>query len=306
MGSGFTLAQQTGVTYGGGTVDVLKLTGYSTSNNSPLVFNNQMTTGAMVSESNFESTNKATDSGTAGLVDNAASASVQNGVSTNMGCVSKYLNQAYISAGAVTSCLSQQGTSTTAWLYGTTSYPGTSAGYFSGMVAPQLYSYTGGYTATQYVNPISGAGHLYLGYIFTTTSGAQANIYYNWGRARVFPPNGAMPAITLGSLSTGTGSPTSVSDTLGSAFTIGVSQSATSGSTTYESAIWYATAASSGSNTITATFTASVSGSVSIYEISGYSTSGVLSSSGQLYGRLDVGQRGLFHAELQFLRGGER
>ena len=48
----------------------------------------------------------------------------------------------------------------------------------------------------------------------------------------------------------------------------------------YYSYIWYATAASSGADTITAAFGSTVAGTISIYEIIGYSTSGTLSSTG--------------------------
>src|SRR2546427_4700265 len=49
---------------------------------------------------------------------------------------------------------------------------------------------------------------------------------------------------------------------------------------TYYSYIWYATAASSGADTITATFGASVTGSVSIYEIAGATTTSSSTSTG--------------------------
>ena len=49
---------------------------------------------------------------------------------------------------------------------------------------------------------------------------------------------------------------------------------------TYYSYIYYATAGSSGADTITATFSASVQGTVSIYEVNGVTTSGTLSSTG--------------------------
>jgi hypothetical protein len=52
------------------------------------------------------------------------------------------------------------------------------------------------------------------------------------------------------------------------------------GSTTYYSYIWYATAASSGADTISASFGSTVAGSVSIYEINGVSTTGLLSQTG--------------------------
>src|SRR5204862_330302 len=53
---------------------------------------------------------------------------------------------------------------------------------------------------------------------------------------------------------------------------------------TYYSYIWYATAASSGADTITATFGQTVTGSVSIYELSGYSTTGITTGTGSSSG----------------------
>src|SRR5207244_5397489 len=78
---------------------------------------------------------------------------------------------------------------------------------------------------------------------------------------------------------TGLRSPTTVP------FTLGVSppwlESATSfAPTTYYSYIWYATAVSSGADTITASFSSSVMGSVSVYEISGVSTTSPSTSTG--------------------------
>src|SRR5437588_2199307 len=49
---------------------------------------------------------------------------------------------------------------------------------------------------------------------------------------------------------------------------------------TYYSYIWYAAAAASGADTITATFGSTVTGSVSIYELSGYSTTGITTGAG--------------------------
>jgi len=136
--------------------------------------------------------------------------------------------------------------------------------------------------ASQYVWTDS---HITYGSAYFGTSGVQGGtVNEYWLRLRAVPPNNVMPASSFGTLTTGTGSPTSVSDTLGDSFTQAVAQSAVSGSTAYESAIWYATASGSGSNTITATFSASIAGSVSIYEIAGYSTNGVLTSTGSSTG----------------------
>jgi len=152
--------------------------------------------------------------------------------------------------------------------------------------------YSGLTTAVTYTATISaGASTSFLG---ASTGGTQSYTYLFWDRVRANPPAGVMPSTSLGSLTPGTGSPTSVSDSLGDTFTQGVSKSATSGSTTYESAIWYATASSSGADTITATFGAVVAGSVSIYELAGYSTAGVLSSSGSSTGGSTAASVGSF------------
>src|SRR5713226_9027159 len=95
---------------------------------------------------------------------------------------------------------------------------------------------------------------------------------------RAYPPSNVMPSTSFGSV--GSGVPSSVTDTRGDTFTLGVSNSVTAGSTTYYSYIWYATAASSWADTITASFSFSVTGSVSVYEISGASTTSPSTSTG--------------------------
>jgi len=179
--------------------------------------------------------------------------------------------------GSTSDCL-QTGTSASLYSYltsltttGTQVY---SIYWGSSSSATAYYAYSN--SGSSYSNIPSAA--LSLG--IYNAQGSQATLGpFNWLRDRVYPPSGVMPSTSSGSLTSGTGSPTSIADTLGDSFTLGVSQSAVSGSTAYESSIWYATASSSGSDTITATFTAAIAGSVSIYEIAGYSTAGVLSSS---------------------------
>ena len=131
-------------------------------------------------------------------------------------------------------------------MYATVTYTGSGAASWSASVAPQLYSTTGGYSGTVSNNPLSAATNLYLGQISATTSSNPITIYYNFDRSRAYPPSGIMPSTGFGSLSFGTGSPTNISDTLSDTFTLGVSQSTVSGTTSYQSSIWYTTAASSG------------------------------------------------------------
>src|SRR5207245_2512112 len=78
---------------------------------------------------------------------------------------------------------------------------------------------------------------------------------------------------------------TGVSTSTTAPFTLGTSapwvESAIAiGPNTYYSYIWYATAGSSGADAITASFGSTVVGSVSVYEISGATTAGLLTSTG--------------------------
>ena len=202
---------------------------------------------------------------------NSVAASVQNGVGTSQGYGSDYFNQDYVIGGTATGDVNPQGTAASAWLYGSETYFGAGAIWNDGSVAPQLYTSTNGYDATVNVNPVSSAAHLYMGFISTTSASYLASIYYNWGRARAWPPNGVMPSTSFGSVNVGTSSPT-ISDTLGDTFTLGVSSSVSSSGSTYDSAIWYGSAMSAGADTITATFPSAIAGSVSLYEVTGYST----------------------------------
>jgi len=74
--------------------------------------------------------------------------------------------------------------------------------------------------------------------------------------------------------------PSTPTDSLGDTFTLGTSNSVTAGANTYYSYIWYTTAGSSGSDTISATFGASVGGSVWVDDLSGYTTTGYTTSTG--------------------------
>jgi len=123
-------------------------------------------------------------------------------------------------------------------------------------------------------------GNSYIG--ISGLQGGQVNV--QWERLRAVPPNGIMPLTAFGSVTTGNGSPTGPTDTLGDTFTLGASNSIPVSTLNYYSYIWYTTAASSGADTISATFSSAVTGSVSIYELQGYSTVSPSSSTGSSTG----------------------
>ncbi|MGH9919362.1 MAG: hypothetical protein ACRD6W_10925, partial [Nitrososphaerales archaeon] len=229
--TGYTLAQSTGVSGPGGTtINALEATGYVAAN--PVFsFNTAMSNAAMIAETSFSSPGctqnspyTGTDTGTVGLVNNAAAASVNDAVSGNCGYGGVYFNQDYENAGTITENQNAAGTGSASWLYATLTYTGSGASSWSAYIAPQLYSATGGDSGTVSSNPMSSATHLYLGQISYTSNGYAITVYYNFMRSRVYPPSGVMPSTSAGSLSAGGGVP-AISDTLGDTYAVGASQS---------------------------------------------------------------------------------
>ncbi|MEM0149784.1 MAG: hypothetical protein QXW10_02725, partial [Candidatus Micrarchaeaceae archaeon] len=73
---------------------------------------------------------------------------------------------------------------------------------FYGYTAPQLYITNGGYSGST-SSYLPSTGSLYIGGIGGPNSEytVQENaIYYNWMRARAYPPNGVMPKVTFGTM----------------------------------------------------------------------------------------------------------
>ena len=200
--SGDTVAQVTGVSGpAGATINAIKLTGSTGAHVPAFSYNEAMSNTALIVESSFSLAGDTADAtGAVGLVDNAAVGSIENGITAQMGYSSSYFSQAYEISGTVTlAANSYSGTSTTSWTYASVTYSGSSVSSWSAYIAPQLYSSTGGYSGTVSNKPLSSAAHLYLGQI----SGASAiDIYYNFLRARAYPPNNVMPSASFGSLST--------------------------------------------------------------------------------------------------------
>src|SRR5207245_4652941 len=97
-----------------------------------------------------------------------------------------------------------------------------------------------------------------------------------------------------GEYQTGVGTATMVPFTLGASAIWAESAISSAPITYYYSYISYATAGSSGADTITASFSSSVTGSVSIYEISGAATANALTSTGSSRGGTTLPSVGSF------------
>jgi hypothetical protein len=205
--TGYALSQATGITGpGGATINALEATGYN-GGNPVFAHDTALSNTALVVESSFSSPGSTTvspyagtDTGAAGLVDNSVATSVANGISADMGYGAVYFNQDYETGGTYTADQNPQGTATANWVYATLTYTGPGAASWTAFIAPQLYSSTGGYSGTVTGNPLNAATNLYLGQLSDTATGNTLTVYYNFMRARVYPPGGAMPAVALGAV----------------------------------------------------------------------------------------------------------
>ncbi len=207
-----TVAQVTGVTgplgagAGCGTAcDVIQVTGTTGAHKPSFAFNQAMSNTGLIAESSQTleaDTNDAT--GITGLLNSATTTSVTNGIAVGAGDGGHYAYWATDLAGTVgLNDLGTNGAAAGTWLYSWVTYSGPSATTFTATVAPQLYSATGGVTtgvATPV--PITASTNIYLGSI---GGSAAVDIYYNWMRARAYPPSGVMPSESLGSPSLNSG-----------------------------------------------------------------------------------------------------
>jgi hypothetical protein len=251
VGSGLAVSQAPSVAGPGATtIDAIQVTGSAAAHEPHFAFDEAMSNSGLITESSFaQVTDFADASPITGLVDSATASSVANGISVGAGAATTYFFQMYDSAGTVSAFVNELGASVAAetWLYGSVTYPGTSATSWSATVAPQLYSSTGGQTDTYANNPLSGVtGSLYLGAMAGTSA---VQVYFNWDRARAYPPGGVMPSTSLGGVTT----PTS----------------------TFDTEEWYAIASSTiTSTTMTATFSAPDTAAtwIAVFGVSGANT----------------------------------
>ena len=124
-----------------------------------------------------------------------------NAIGVNVGWGGVYFQQEYISSGSYTSNQNPQGSETVGWVYSGLQYTPSSSTFY-GYTSPQLYSTNGGYSGSA-TNTLSPTGEVYIGgigspnYIYSITQNA---MFFNWMRARAYPPAGVMPSVSFGAV----------------------------------------------------------------------------------------------------------
>ena len=201
-GGGDTVTQQTGVTLPNGAIgNVLRFT---TGSSEAVTTVDMFTTTSLqnspnyyISEASFQSDGSGIDMDW-GFAQNSGTATSNDAIFVGTQFVGAYFDQAYISGGSRYHDINAQGSTTTSWRYSSLTYNSSSS--FYAYIAPQLYSTSGGYSGTVSTNPIASISPLYWGWWGDV--GASGHwTQFNWVRVRAYPPNGVMPSVSFGSLS---------------------------------------------------------------------------------------------------------
>jgi hypothetical protein len=204
VSSGYTLAQVTGVIMpNGNTGNVIHITGYDSSSPAtaiPFVYNNGYSLQSSIIESSVQLVGGTSTAQGISAVLTSTDISSASGIGVTMGYGSSYFSQEYESSGSVTYDLNLQGSVVASWVYGSVTFTGIYSTSWTGYIAPQLYSTSGGYSGTVTTQPITSGSDLYLSNLGGSTSAYNYNLYINWERARAYPPNGVIPSVSFGSV----------------------------------------------------------------------------------------------------------
>ena len=196
-GNGLAQANVMGPT--GAKINVISITGYA-SNLGFVYTAKSLSNSAIIAESSSQQNGLgAGGSGAANgqvAIVSGTDVSVLNAIGVDMGWVSSYFVNEYFSGGSMTGDINQQGTANADWHYASVTYSGSAATSWTGYIAPQLYSTSGGFSGSVSNNPLSSSA-LYLGLISAVNSADVWQTYINWMRARAYPPNGVMPFILI-------------------------------------------------------------------------------------------------------------
>lgn len=207
LGANNGISQQTTANpiSGGATLNVISLTGYGAANRVNMILTTPLPAGnpsyGEIAESYSEIQNGYAPNaqGLAGFCDSTTAGSTTiNAESEVVGASGTLYDYVYVTAGTATKETGAGVDAALTWYYAALAYPGTSSTSFSGIVSTTFYS---AYAASTAFHPITGSAQLYWCSVGSSVPGNPDGLYFNWGRARAYPPAGVAPAVAFGSIS---------------------------------------------------------------------------------------------------------
>lgn len=206
-GTSNTVAQTTDANpiSGGSTMNVIDLTGYGASNRVNMIFTTPLPAGnpsygeIAESYSEIQTGYQPNAQGLAGFCDSTSTGSTTiNAESEVVGASGTLYDYVYVADGAATKETGAGVDAALTWYYAALAYPGTGSTSFSGIVSTTFYA---SYAASLAEHPITGSSQLYWCSVGSSVPGNPDGLYFNWGRARAYPPGGVLPTVSLGGLS---------------------------------------------------------------------------------------------------------
>jgi len=193
---------------GGTTLHVISLTGYGGNNRvdmvltTPLASYNPSYGEIAESYSEIQTGYTANVQGLAGFCDSpTASSATMNAESEDVGLGNSLYAYIYDVNGAPNIVNGGGADAALTWYYAALAYPGTGSATFSGIVSTNFYA---SYAASTAHDPIAGSAQLYWCSVGSSSTNYPDGLYYNWGRARAYPPGNVLPSVGFGTLSTNT------------------------------------------------------------------------------------------------------
>jgi len=193
---------------GGATLHVISLTGYGGGNRVNMILSTPLPSGNPTygeiaeSYSEIQTGSTANVQGLAGFCDSTTAGSgTMNAESEDVGLGGSLYAYIYDANGGPNIVNGGGTDAALTWYYAALGYPGTGSTSFAGIVSTNFYAT---YAASTQYHPITGSAHLYWCSVGSSSTNYPDGLYFNWGRARAYPPGNVQPSPGFGTLTTST------------------------------------------------------------------------------------------------------
>ena len=193
---------------GGTTLHVIRVTGYGGNNRVNMILTTPLPSGNPANGEVAESYSEimtgyaANVQGLGGFCDSTTAGSgSMNAESEDVGLGGSLYAYIYDTGGAPTIVNGGGTDAALTWYYAALAYPGTGSTSFSGIVSTTFYA---SYATSTNQHPITGSAQLYWCSLGSYSNAYPDGLYFNWGRARAYPPGGVLPTVVFGTLSSNT------------------------------------------------------------------------------------------------------
>lgn len=179
----------------GNKVEVLHITGYSSSKYDGLATTGSLNNYPLFGESSFVQNSNTVDMGVIGISTANNTTDMKNFIGVGMGYQGSYISGNYIVDGHATYGSGPLGQANGKWNFAEIRYNGSAQTGYTGYMSSSPWPITASSSETFDANPLSNANSLYLTLSGNTSTGNQWNLSLGWAFLTYQPPNGIMPGV---------------------------------------------------------------------------------------------------------------